>query len=372
MELPKDTSVYDFIPSQPSPAKSKKRSKSAKSTTKTTKANTKTNKERNSVPRKNSKAALARKQELIKQLNEDWGIEPQFNNNNNDISDDGVGVADGDAEPPPLSQATVLRNHIEEIDSSVTLLVEKEPPKRRCRFVTPSTKKGDKPVESAIASSSVSKQEVPRLDSEQFKEKVSQACPSSAELQRESLSRKKAISSSNVDNSGNVIKTKNTKRQKVKRAEDEELKKSNDIDQPSSVNISTQGQVDNAITPENIKTEIGPDEDSSSAIQVQRKTATRRANKTSTVKQMSTTDNNHSPKVPQRTRGSKVTNDAAEAVSTHRSTKNKGDSLVTEFIQADIRSFTSSTTSPGRFRIHITCHILIAAIVQILDNIFHT
>ncbi|XP_067929953.1 serine-rich adhesin for platelets-like [Watersipora subatra] len=131
---PKDTSVFDFIPSQPSPVKSKKCGNKRKPANTNVFGETKGKRE----PRKNTKKALIQKKMLLKQLNADWGIDQLSEKVK--VIDEISETGDGNSEPP-MSQTTALRNLIDEIDCSTTLTIESEVPKKRCRFRTLSARK---------------------------------------------------------------------------------------------------------------------------------------------------------------------------------------------------------------------------------------
>lgn len=117
-----DPSVYDFVPSQSSPVKTKKSSRSAKPR----------HSKKPSKPHKKPSTEAECKKELIKQINQEWGIDETPRPD--DVNPDPEPVIN-EGEPPLLSQATTLRNYINDIDDSVTLVVEQESSARKhCKF----------------------------------------------------------------------------------------------------------------------------------------------------------------------------------------------------------------------------------------------
>ena len=279
--------MYDFIPSQPSPVKHKKTSKTSK---KPATASDKVAKP--SKPRKNSKAEKAKKQQLIARLNQDWGIAEAPQTEAGD-SDDGADAMD----EPPMSQATALRHHINDIDDNVELTIEKKNTQKHCRFRTNSTENKTPSKDSPCASNSETRTEK--------QTEVERSCSplegSSKNKKRNSRTLRKetniAESVSDTENQSDTKAKVDSPAKKSKLAEGSACEVSNgskrvkqvaqepkqspvttDVRQrrskrnvmsEESTNVSTAAAA--TLPADKIKTEIGADEESPSTIQVTQK-----------------------------------------------------------------------------------------------------
>lgn len=119
--------MYDFIPSQSSPKGKRKKKTSVRSKTRhSVKATAKGQQKTAST----SSNGSAHKRLRLAQVNEAWGIKHA-----DDIKSELPDQAENEG---VLSQATKLKHHIDEIDTNVNLVVEKQEQKKRkhCRFVT--------------------------------------------------------------------------------------------------------------------------------------------------------------------------------------------------------------------------------------------
>lgn len=212
-----DSSVYDFIPSQPSPIKTTKSKQS-----KLNKSN------KSKKPRRNSKAMLAQKKALIKQLNENWGISVPS------VADSEVIDGESALAGPVISQATAMDRHFNDIVQNVSLTIEDAPQKKHCTFEGYSDNK-------IVSESTLSARAKIRKNGEpaEFVNERTETLPSKSHVSNESVE----------------LREKSTTKPVLTKKQDGAGSEKRDKILPAC----------------DIKTEIGPDDTSPSSIQVTHK-----------------------------------------------------------------------------------------------------
>lgn len=268
--------MYDFIPSQPSPVKTKKSKSSKKSAVSGVTSGRVT---KPTKPRKNSKAEKAKKQQLIAQLNHNWGIDGTSHPER--AADTGTEATT----EPPMSQATALKHHINDIDDNVELTVEKKDTRKHCRFRSRSTElktptKDDKSDTAQAAGRETIISSQGKRDNGKTQKRESKG----------SASRNK--SSKQISEAQSAVSVKSPikdshKSAKISRAKTDDL---NELKSPASPAVTPQTpdntqrrskrrnkntdsvvDVPLLVSADNIKTEIGGDAESPSSIQVTQK-----------------------------------------------------------------------------------------------------